>query len=189
MKKLIVVLISGLAAMGMAQAQTTSKAYVGAAVSASDTNYRIGGATDVKAGGYKGAGKIFGGYEFDQTWGVEAGYTDLRSTDGTYRIGNTAGRVNSDGSRTYVAAKASLPMNQQVSVYGKLGVGYSKTDVSMSTPSVSFDDSDTEAYGAVGAQYSLNQNVALIAEYERYGKKKDFGPKADTWTIGARYAF
>lgn len=186
MKKLIVALIAGVAAMSAAQAQ---QAYVGAAVTTSDTNYRIGGATDINAGGYKGSGKIFGGWELDQTWGVEAGYTDLRSSEGSYSIGNTRGRVSSDGSRTYLAGKASYPVNQQVSLYGKLGVGYSKIDVSTSTPNVAWEDSKTEAYGALGAQYKLNQNVSLIAEYERYGKKKDFGAKADAWSIGARYAF
>jgi len=38
-------------------------------------------------------------------------------------------------------------------------------------------------------QYNLNQQVALTAEYERYGKSKAFGAKADAWTVGARYSF
>jgi hypothetical protein len=38
-------------------------------------------------------------------------------------------------------------------------------------------------------QYNLNQQVALTVEYERYGKSKDFGAKADVWTVGARYSF
>jgi hypothetical protein len=37
---------------------------------------------------------------------------------------------------------------------------------------------DTGAYGALGVQYKLNQQVALTAEYERYGKEKDIGAKA-----------
>jgi hypothetical protein len=186
MRNLIVALIAGVAAMSAAQAQN---AYVGAAVTASDTNFRIGGASNVSAGGWKGSGKLFGGWDVSETWGVEAGYTDLRSTEGTYTLGNSAGRVSADGSRTYLAGKATWPLTQQASVYGKLGVGYSKTDVTTSVPSISWSDSKTEAYGALGAQYKLNQDVALIAEYERYGSKKDFGAKADTWSIGARYTF
>jgi OOP family OmpA-OmpF porin len=38
-------------------------------------------------------------------------------------------------------------------------------------------------------QYKLNQQVALTAEYERYGDKKAFGAKPDVWTVGARYSF
>lgn len=185
MKKLIIALIAGAAAMSAAQAQN---AYVGAAVSTSDTNYRIGSGAGVD-GGYKGSGKIFGGWELNDRFGIEAGYTDLRDAESTYAIGNSTGRVSVDGSRSYLAGKASLPLNEQVSFYGKLGVGYSKVDVSTTAPSINWEDSKTEAYGALGAQYKLNQNVALIAEYERYGKKKDFGAKADTWTIGAKYAF
>lgn len=186
MKKLIIALIAGCAAMSAAQAQN---AYVGAAVTTSDSNFRIGGATNINSGGYKGSGKIFGGWELNDMWGVEAGYTDLRSVEGSYTLGNTAGRVQADGSRTYLAGKASWPVNQQVSVYGKLGVAYNKIDVSTSTPNLSWEDDETDAYGALGAQYKLNQNVSLIAEYERYGSKKDWGAKADTWSIGARYAF
>ena len=186
MQKLIFAMIAGVATMSAAQAQN---AYVGAAVTASDTNYRIGGASNVSDGGYKGSGKLFGGWELNETFGVEAGYTDLRSSEGSYTLGGANGVVRADGSRTYLAGKASWPLSQQVSLYGKLGVGYSKTDVSTTVPNMSWENSKTEAYGALGAQYKLNENVALIAEYERYGKKKDFGAKADALTIGARYAF
>ena len=41
----------------------------------------------------------------------------------------------------------------------------------------------------MGAQYQINQDVALVAEYERYGKSRDFGQKADVLTIGAKYSF
>jgi OOP family OmpA-OmpF porin len=186
MKKLLVVLLGSVAAMSAAQAQN---AYVGAAISTSDSEFRIGGANNIRDGGWKGGGKIFGGWDVNQTWGVEAGYTDLRSVEGTYSIGNTAGRISADGSRTYLAAKAQWPVNQQVSVYGKLGASYNKTDVTTSVPNVSWDDDETEAYGALGAQYRVNQNVSLIAEYERYGSKKDYGHKADAFTFGARYNF
>ena len=179
MKKLIVAMIAGAAAMSAAQAQN---AYVGAAVSTSDTSFR--GAPGASGDdGHKAHGKIYGGYEINPMWAVEAGYTDLRETSAN----STLGRVTADGSRTYVAAKASMPVNQQVSLYGKLGVAYSKTDVNYTT--ASFDQSDTEAYGALGAKYKLNEQVALTLEYERYGKKKDFGAKADAIALGAQYSF
>ena len=48
---------------------------------------------------------------------------------------------------------------------------------------------DTGLYGGVGVAYALNQNVSLNAEYERYGKDKDFGAKADVYTVGLNYGF
>jgi OOP family OmpA-OmpF porin len=170
MKKLIVAMIAAAAAMSAAQAQN---AYVGAAVSTSDTSFR--GAPNASGDdGYKAYGKIYGGYEINPMWAVEAGYT---------------GRVEADGSRTYVAAKATMPVNEQVSLYGKLGVGYTKTDVNYTAARTSFDQSDTEAYGALGAKYKINEQVALTLEYERYGKKKDFGARADAIALGAQYSF
>ncbi len=188
MKKLIIALVTTAAAAAMGAAHAEG-GYVGAGVSTSDHNFKLGGASNVDGDGWKAAGKIFGGYEFTPVWGVEAGYTDLRSADGTYNIGTTPGSINTDGSRTYLAAKATMPVNDQVSVYGKLGVGYSKLDVSTTVPGASWNDNKTEAYGGIGAQYNLNKQVALTLEYERYGKSKDIGAKADAITVGARYSF
>lgn len=186
MKKLIVALITSAAAMGAAHAEGP---YVGVGVASSDHNFKLGGASGVDGDGWKASGKIFGGYEFTPVWGVEAGYTDLRSANGNYTIGTTPGTIRTDGSRSYLAAKATMPVNEQVSVYGKLGLGYSKLDASTSAPNVAWSDNKTEAYGGIGAQYNLNKQVALTMEYERYGKKKDIGAKADAITVGARYSF
>jgi len=35
----------------------------------------------------------------------------------------------------------------------------------------------------------VTPQVAVFTEYERYGKKQDFGPKPDVFTIGAKYQF
>jgi OOP family OmpA-OmpF porin len=72
-------------------------------------------------------------------------------------------------------------------VYGKLGLQHSERKLESAV--LNLKDTDTGAYGAVGVQYNLNQQVALTAEYERYGKSKDIGAKADAWTVGARYSF
>lgn len=189
MKKLIVALIASAAAMSAAQAQTTApRAYVGAGVASADHEFKMSGATNVDTEGYKASGKIFGGYEFNQNWGVEAGYTDFRKSDVSYSIGGVNNRGETEGHAFYLAAKATLPVNEQFSVYGKLGAARTKSELELINAS-QMSRSKTEAYGALGAEYKLNQNVSLIGEYERYGKSKDFGAKADVWTIGAKYAF
>lgn len=188
MKKLIFAMIAGATAMGAAHAQQSSP-YVGLAVASSDNAYKIGGGTNVDGDGWKPSVKVFGGVDFTPTWGVEAGYTDLRKADFSYNTGNVRGTGEADGKRAYLAAKATMPLNEQVSFYGKLGAGYQKTEFNASTVGVSRNESDTGVYAGVGAQYKLNQQVALTLEYERYGKKKDFGAKADAVTVGARYNF
>lgn len=187
MKKLIFALIAGVTAMGAAQAQVSSP-YIGLGVASSDHDFKIGAAGTSNSDGYKASGKIFGGFDITPMFGVEAGYTDIRKADHTYTIGGVSGTATSEGSRSYLAAKATFPVNDAFSVYGKLGAGYSKTKFSASTL-VGESDSKTEVYGGLGAEYKLSDKVALSLEYERYGKSKDFGVKADAITVGARYSF
>jgi len=189
MKKLLIVLIASAAAMTAAQAQTTApRAYVGAGIASADHDFKLSGATNVDTEGYKASGKIFGGYEFDRTWGVEAGYTDFSKADVNYSIGGVNNRGETKGHAYYLAAKATLPVNEQFSVYGKLGAARTKSELEL-VNAAQTSRSKTEAYGALGAEYKLNENVSLIGEYERYGKSKDFGAKADVLTIGAKYSF
>lgn len=187
MKKLIFALIAAATAVGSAQA---AGPYVGVGVASADHSYNLSGTTNGSTDGYKASGKIFGGYDLDQTWGVEAGYTDVRKSAYNYTLNGAPGRAESDGHSFYVAGKATAPINEQFSVFGKLGAANNKSTLSSTTtPAFNRSNSKTELYAGVGVQYNLNQKVALTAEYERYGKSKDFGAKADTFTVGAKYAF
>ncbi|SDE62246.1 OmpA-OmpF porin, OOP family [Massilia sp. PDC64] len=172
MKKLLLALIATSAVAGAAQAQTTTPhAYVGIGAATADNK-----STD----DYKTSAKIYGGYEFDQNWGVEAGYTNFDKQD------IPGGNVK--GSGTYVAGKYSLPLGERFTGYGKLGVSYNERKLSSNTLG-QVNSYDTGLYGGVGVEYKLNQNLALNAEYERYGKDKALGAKADVYTVGLKYGF
>jgi OOP family OmpA-OmpF porin len=174
MKKLIVALIAGAAAISAAQAQnytdTQPHAYVGVGAST---------AKNIQLDDQKLGGKIYGGYEFNRTWAAEAGYTDFGDHD--------TANGKTKGTGAYVAAKATMPLNDQFSAYGKFGV--QRSERKYESAALNLKDTDTGAYGALGVQYKLNQQVALTAEYERFGKEKDIGAKANVWTVGAHYNF
>lgn len=190
MKKLMFAVIAGVAVMGAAQAQETyPKTYVGVGVASVDHDFSAAGTTNGNADGWKASGKVFAGYEFNQNWGAEIGYTDFRKSDATFTQNGVNGRAESDGHSTYLAAKYSVPINDQFSAYGKLGAAYNKDTLSSATPGLTYDDKRTTAYGGLGVQYKLNEKVAFVAEYERYGDKKNFGAKPDVVTVGARYSF
>jgi opacity protein-like surface antigen len=178
MKKIVFALIAGFAAMTAAQAQTMSADqphfYVGAGAAIND-NATTG---DTRVGG-----KVFGGYQIDPNWGVEAGYTQFDKQD------VTAGGVNGEvkGNSSYVAGTYTIPFNERFSGYGKLGISNSERKFDGAGTQVK--DTDTGVYAGLGVQYKLNQNLALIGEYERYGKDKDFGAKADVVTVGLKYGF
>lgn len=191
MKKLIFAMIAAGAAMGSAQAAAPAAPgpYVGVGVATTDRAFDVSGATGVSTEGRKSSGKIFGGYDIDQTWGVEAGYTDFGKSHVDYTVNGVPGRGETDSNAFYVAAKATKPISEQAAVYGKLGAARTKSTLNTTTPGLSSDESKTEVYAGVGVQYNLTQKVALTAEYERYGKSKDFGAKADVVSVGAKYAF
>ncbi|MFC5510878.1 porin family protein [Massilia jejuensis] len=191
MKKLIFALIAGTAAMSAAQAQTTTspRGYVGAGLATVENAHRIPGATGVEDESYKTSGKVFGGVDIDQRFGVEAGYTDFRTSRTNYTLNGVNGQAETDGYGAYVAGKATMPINERTGLYGKLGVAHTKHEMNASTPGVARKVSDNGVYAGVGLQHAINEQVSLIAEYERYGKKKDFGAKPDVFTIGAKYNF
>jgi opacity protein-like surface antigen len=189
MKKIAFALIAAATAMSAAQAQQLPRGYVGGAVATADAASNVPGATNASEGKYKAGAKLFGGYEFNQTWGVEAGYTDFRKQNQSYTLNGATGNAETKGESIYLAAKATAPINERVSVYGKAGLAHNKRELTATDAVLNRDVSKTEAYGAVGLQYNINEQVALTAEYERYGKKRNFGAKPDVWTVGARYSF
>jgi len=191
MKKLIFALLAGTAAMTAAQAQTTitPRPYVGIGASGADREYNVNGATMVDNDGYKFSGKIFGGAELNDTFGVEAGYTDFRKAGGNYTLNGVNARTETDGYGAYIAGKAKYAFNDKASVYAKLGVAHTKAEMESATAGLNRKVSDNGAYGALGMQYNVTPEVAVFTEYERYGKKQDFGPKPDVFTIGAKYQF
>ena len=192
MKKVIHTLIAGAAVVSAAQTQAGNpgRPYIGVGAASADHAYSVGSipGTNFDSDGWKVSGKVFGGYEFTQNVGVEAAYTDFRSADFSYRVNGNDVKGSSKGYGAYVAAKYNVPLKEQFSAYGKLGVGYSKREIE-TNGSWQMKDNDTGAYAALGVEYKLNPKLSAVAEYERYGKSKDYGAKADVVTIGVKYSF
>ena len=190
MKKLIFAVIAGVAVMGAAQAQETyPKTYVGVGVASVNHDFSAPNTTASDSDGWNASGKVFSGYDFNPVWGVEIGYTDFRKSDVSFTQNGVNGNGETKGHSAYLAGKFTVPINEQFGAYAKLGASYNKASLSSNTPGFNYDDNRTTAYGALGVQYKLNQNVSLIGEYERYGDKRDFGAKPDVITVGARYSF
>ncbi|MFC5549821.1 porin family protein [Massilia aerilata] len=187
MKKTIFAVLAGVLAAGAAQAQTTSfadtapNAYVGIGtgmVKDSITNDR------------KRTTKIFGGYDVDQNWGVEAGYSWLGSTgfyvqQGDHDLAYT--RLKS--SSFYAAAKYTMPLSERSSVYGKLGLAHSEQKYSSPLGSWNFKESNNGLYAAAGAQFKLTQKVSLYAELERNGESPRNGAKNLVLNGGLKFGF
>jgi OOP family OmpA-OmpF porin len=190
MKKLICALTASAAVAATAQAQTTARPYVGLGVATANHAYSLAsaGATNLDNDGWKASAKVFGGFEFTQNLGVEVGYTDFRNSGFNYTHNGQAVSGDANGYGAYVAGKYTFPVNEQFSAYGKLGVAYSKRKLN-ANDGLHIDENDTGAYAGLGVEFKLNEKVAFIGEYERYGKSKDFGAKPDVVTFGVKYCF
>lgn len=188
MKKIIFALVAGAVAMSAAQAQMVSKPYVGLGVTTTKHDLNLGGAATTTRGDRKAAAKIFAGADITPMFGVEVGHSQS-ADDHIVSAGGLSGNAETDSRRTYLAGKASMPVNEQVSVFGKLGVVHTKDKITSSAVGLSHSESDNGVYAGVGAQYNFNEKVAMTLEYERNGKKRDFGAKTDAVTLAAKYSF
>jgi OOP family OmpA-OmpF porin len=165
--------------------------------------------------------KLFGGFEFSPYFAVEGGYARLgnatlvkesvsTSANGTVaKYGSFKGETNA----FYLAAKATAPINDLFSVYGKLGVSRNSTSCLVQTSfstqqtangtiaTATVAESTCNSTGllaAFGVDYSLAKNTAIGIEYTSYGKIKPasslFNSSSDSSNAGmlsvnVRYSF
>lgn len=192
MKKLIATLLAATAAASAAHAQTAtppaSRAYLGLGFSVVDHSYSLNGVTVTSHDGYSSNVKAFGGYQVDPIFAVEVGYIDYANAGFNYFAAANNGHGTSDGNAYYIAAKAQFPFHEQFLGYVKLGAERSRRALK----EVGFynqGESQDGLYVSLGVQFNLTPQIGLLAEYERFGKGKDFGARPDAWTFGARYSF
>lgn len=182
MKKLILALIAATAAGGAAHAQTAGQApgaYAGLGASSVDKLMSNGRSTGLK---------VFGGYEFDQKFGVEAGIHRLGRESLEAHVGGQQRTLSARGYNSYVAGKYNMPITEQLSAYGKLGLSYTVVRHSTSGAPTHKDDK-TGLYAGLGFQYKVTDKVALTAEYERFGRRDGAIDHNDAWSLGLKYGF
>ncbi|MYN01272.1 outer membrane beta-barrel protein [Pseudoduganella sp. DS3] len=194
MKKIAFALITSALALGAASVQAQElKPYVGVGVVSSQHKYNA--ANDTTNGDRKSnewGGKIYGGVQLDKTWGVEAGYTDFGKSDYSYTVGGANGRIESDAKSFYLAGKGSFPINQQLSMTGKLGVAHNKNDVNATGLAVAYrgDSSRNALFAAVGAEYAFTDKLSGVVEYEHYGKNdNEQGRRKGAVNLGVKASF
>jgi OOP family OmpA-OmpF porin len=122
------------------------------------------------------SGKLFGGYQVNPNFAVEAGLTELGA------VNSPGGQVDSYGS--FVDAVGILPLSPQWSVLGRVGVAH----MAVNTPTG--DDGGNGLKVGLGAEYALSKTVAIRGEWERY-QLNAFGdkPNADQFTVGVKVGF
>lgn len=190
MKKAIVALLLSAFAVTPALADNTGKFYIAGDIgSARYTN------VTVAAGTYPNPGmvRIAGGYHYSPALAVELGVSGFG--DSTLTTGVSSGTITA--SSFQIAAVGSLPLNSQFDLFGKLGIAANKNqiDVKISGFTVaSVSSSKSSLLVGFGAQYHINSQFSVRAQYENFGSFGNFGTtgqdmKASAISAGVAYDF
>ena len=142
--------------------------------------------------------KLFGGYQYNKYFAVEAGYFDLGQFGfdaNTIPTGTLSGNIKLRGLN--LDAVGMLPITDKFSAFGRLGVAYAHTDgsfvgtgaVNVFNPSPSARDTNLKV--GLGVQYAFTDALSLRAEIERYRVNDAVGNKGDVdlASIGLVYRF
>lgn len=111
--------------------------------------------------------KILGGYQLNRSFAVEGAYANLFDKDG---VEVTAWEL---------VAVGKFPINNQFSVFGKLGFAMWEADAG------AVDDDGTDLTYGIGVQYDFSPRLGVRAQWQRYDVEVDL----DLWTIGLVYRF
>jgi len=135
------------------------------------------------------AGKLFAGYQFTSNWGIEAFYADFGEADAKGTIGASPATAEFDADGFGVAATATWDINEQFSVFGKLGLLRWDVDgkASIGAASAAGDDSGTDIMFGAGIGYSFTESLGVRVEWERFNDVAD--ADIDLITGGIVYSF
>lgn len=174
-------------------------AYMG--FNAGRTNQKVSVSGDEGSGSVKDNAtgyKLYGGYEFNQYFGVQGAYVDLGKGKIAYADADVQGNFSSKVRSLYIAATASLPINDQFAVFAKLGVSRNRVKIEDAYTDagvagyISESETRTTSLIGIGAAYNFSKKLAAVLEYEDFGKVvKDDGVnlKANLFSVGLRYKF
>lgn len=199
MKKLHVLCLASLAALGCthALAQNAGHFYGGVGIGQAQSKIdddRINAAligagatsTSITHDQHDASYKVFGGYQFNPYLGMEAGYFNLgefgfKST--TTPTGTLDGRIKLDGMN--IDLVGTLPVNDQLSVIGRVGVHNARARdsftttgaIAVSNPNPEIRETNYKA--GLGFAYKFSQSMTLRGELERYRVNDAVGNKGD----------
>ena len=114
--------------------------------------------------------RIFGGWQFNENFGLEAGYIDGGSASETFNIEGTDVDVDIDVSGFDLMLRGVLPIGDSFFAFAQVGGIFWDADFAASADGETVSDSDSGedlAYGA-GIGFNFSENAGVRAEYMIY---------------------
>ncbi len=159
--------------------------------SAGTTKWNIGPSDILSTGSIENNNtgyKIFGGYDFNKTWGVEFGYLDLGkySFKGTY--GGSSVRGDIKITAWDVMAVGNFNVTDDIALFAKLGIYAWDAKASASNGSINNSATGTgsNAMFGLGMKYNFTDHFSFRGEWERF---HDSSNPIDLLSVGVAYKF
>lgn len=124
--------------------------------------------------------KIFGGYNINQNFGVEAAWMDLGEVSASG--GGTTATAELDGFS--LAGVGMFPINQDLRVFGK--VGLFMWDVTGGGAAAGISEDGTDLMFGAGVGWNFMRNLGVRAEWERFDVD---GDNVDFLSVGVQFNF
>jgi len=162
--------------------QADTGLFVGASIGSSHLDEDFNGfSLDTDATAYR----ILGGWQFGDVLGIEAGYHSFGEFAETIDLGGVSARTELTADGWTLGGTLGLPLNEQISLFGRAGVFFWDADVELDGFSVSVPDNENPYYGG-GARVDLTPNLTLIGDWTRYELDS---VNSDVISIGFQYRF
>lgn len=181
------------AAGALFSTQSLAQVYVGFSAGQSDVDESMvipglidpGGRVDGKDGAFK----LFGGYQFNPNFALEAALVDLGdvSYSGSFAGAPvTGGRIQNSGIN--LSAVGVVPLGERFVVFGKVGMFLWYSEASDITGGFLFysEEDGADLSVGLGASVALGQRVSLRAEWERFDMSNT---DVDLVTLGFAFRF
>lgn len=182
--------------------------YLGGALGQATSHYDGGDAA--KLGYNSGApidnddlgAKVYGGYQLNAHWALEAAYVNLGRAKFSGIAGSAEAKDKIGAEGVSLSLLGKMPLTQDFSLFGKVGAFAANTKYECVQNCSGIQNNDKDGvyttFG-VGAQYDVSPRLALRAEYERFnglksaaifsGSTNEFKSDYDLFTLGVQYQF
>ena len=138
--------------------------YLGASIGSSHLEEDFSG---VKLDSDAIAYRIVGGFQFGDYLGVEAGYQKFGDFSETIDLGGISARTDLEADGWTLGGTLGLPVNDQISLYGRAGVFFWDADVIVDGFSIDVPQDENPYYGG-GAKVDVTSNLTLVGDWTRY---------------------
>lgn len=176
----------------LAATQAQAQGFIGGSIGQSDIDDSIteGLITSGSVDGKDTAWKIFGGYLFNRHFGIESAYVNLGEASYSgdfFGAAVTGGTVKVSGFN--IAALGSYPINEQFSLFGKIGLFMweaKANDTTAGLGAFSATQDGTDVSFGLGVGYDFTRNLGVRAEWELF---KTDDADASLISIGVLWRF